>query len=95
MKKATAIGFRSNSWFAGLNTTIPDTDIPENKHGGFGKKYGDLSDKLSDEYKSMQLKFPLHGTIGNGNPSEDDQFFPDGAEDSWHVTHFVFEHEMK
>lgn len=96
MKKATAIGFRSNSYFAGLNTTIPNTDHPSNNGPGM-----DSEDFIilpcSAEEQARNLVFPLHGTIGNGKPYEDDQFFPDGAEewDSWHVTHFVFEHEIE
>ncbi len=84
MKKVKALGFRSNSWFAGLNTTIPDSDTPEceelSKIGGCRNE--------SDDYDAQQLRFPVFGEMINEH-----QFIEDGKteEDSWSTKHFVFE----
>ena len=94
MKKVTAIGFRSNSWYAGLNTTIQNSDIPQNINSGMGIKMGNLLDKHSDEYKATQLIFPLEGKIIEDEDSgKMIAFVPNGYEDwDWyHVDHFVFE----
>ena len=94
MKKVIAIGFRSNSWYAGLNTTIPNADLPQNTGGGMGLKVGELVNKTSDEYKASQFVFPLAGKIiEDEDTGRMTAFVPCGYNDWdwWHVDHFVFE----
>lgn len=84
MSQVTAIGFRSNSCFAGLNTTIPNTDIPANEEF---KKYD--PDNEDDSYNALAaaLVFPLIGHLC------EDEFHPLGNDpiDWWSADHFVFE----
>jgi hypothetical protein len=93
MKKVTAIGFRSNSWYAGLNVTLPGTDSEANVVGTFLEKLGsEITPKDTDELLAKEIKFPLEGTIRS-----DGYFYPGKStdpDDAWAVNHFVFQHEL-
>ena len=87
--KAVALGFCSNSFYAQANTTIPNTDNPNNdglKRWDRPETFFSL-DWLSIR-QSKKLKFPIEGEIINGN-----QFHFKGDGGWWNVCHFAFKEE--
>ena len=85
MKKATAIGFPSNSPFKAYVETIPNTDNPSLEHWEGGAHPKDIE-------AAKALKFPVNGYICS-YASIEDSFVPQGMDwdGRFMVDHFVFE----